>query len=167
MFRSDTVDRRRNSRAPQGLDDVLHPRRTELPARYILIDASFTVSCVSAHLIVTLGGTTSGSQRCQTRRNRESNAQKASASAWCRSPCAMRHRSIFSIIRCTSDSTSVASGRISFRGSQISRWISSLRLCELECSDWRQGAPGRAWQLRQFQLGDKKEPGEIWPSESS
>ena len=68
MFRSDTVDRRRNSRAPQGLDDVLHPRRTELPARYILIDAPFTVGCVSAHLIATPGGTTSGSQRCPIRR---------------------------------------------------------------------------------------------------
>jgi hypothetical protein len=52
---------------------------------------------------------------------RESNAQKASASAWRRSPCAMRHRSIVSICRCTSEPTSVASGPISFRGSQISR----------------------------------------------
>jgi hypothetical protein len=52
---------------------------------------------------------------------RESNAQKASASAWCRSPCAMRHRNIFSINRCTSKLTGVASGPISFRGSQISR----------------------------------------------
>ena len=33
-----------------------------------MIDASFTVSCVSAHLIATPGGTTSGSQRCPTRR---------------------------------------------------------------------------------------------------
>ena len=72
-------------------------------------------------VIVTRGGTTTGSQRCQTRRNRESNAQKASASAWCRSPCAMRHRNIFSINRCTSKLTGVASGPISFRGSQISR----------------------------------------------